>query len=99
MCAYILLCLLVSDKLLIWDIECLRLPIVQALLSHDHLDGAAGLLDEVPRLEVCHREVTREVRGGLPRAEGVGDRQTCLDFSAGCDVVHIADLVGVAGRL
>ena len=61
--------------------------------------GALGLLDEVPRLKVCHREVTREVCGGLPRAEGVGDRQTCLEFSASCDVVHIADLVGVAGRL
>ena len=99
MCAYIPLCLLVPHELLIGDVECLRLPIVQALLSHDHLDGAAGLLDEVPRLEVCQREVTREVRCGLARAEGVRDGQTCLDFPAGCDVLHLTDLVVVAGRL
>ena len=50
---------------LIGDVEGLSLPIVQAFLGHDHLDCAARLLDEVPRLKVRQGEVAREVRCGL----------------------------------
>ena len=65
MTPYIPLCFLMSHEPLIGDVEGLCLPIIQAFFSHDHLDRASRLLDEVPRLKVGQSEVAREIRGGL----------------------------------
>lgn len=105
-CAYVYHCFLVANELLIGDVKGLRLPVIESLLSHDHLDVRTLLGHKVPRVKVGHSEelqklarplvsyvVLLALTGAEPRGKGMGSRDSLSLIGAMMALLHMGWLL------